>query len=166
VNNRQLAQIGLGLLGVWSLLSAVATFIQIGVVVGVSAARLGIAEVIPVALLLGISYLLVFHNAQVAAAIFPDVEANAGGAPTWDISRTLVALTGVLLLVDAAPGVLNTILNYFTAGAIDPALRGQLAGRLIGLLVPIAAGIYLIARPDRLLDYLQRPAPAEVPNSE
>ena len=165
MNHRQLAQIGLGLLGVWSLLTAVATFIQIGAIVGASGARLGAAEAIPVALLLGISYLLVFHNAQVAAAIFPNVEATPDDA-TYSISRTLVALTGVLLVVQAAPGVLNAVLAYFTVGAVNPTARGQLVARLVGLVVPLGAGIYLITRPERLLDYLERPLPEQAPTSE
>jgi len=165
VNYRQLAQVGLGLLGVWSLLTAVATFIQIGAVVGTSGARLGTAEAIPVALLLGISYLLVFHNTQVAAAIFPSVE-TAPDHATYAISRTLVALTGVLLLVQAVPSLLSTVLAYFTAGAVDPTMRPQILARVAGLLVPVGAGLYLITRPERLLDYLEDRAPEQAPSSE
>jgi hypothetical protein len=156
VNNRQLAQVGLGLLGVWALLAAVEAFVQIAAIVGASFARIGLAEVIPVGLLLGLSYLLIFHNAKVATAVFPDVEA-AVDRPAPDIARTLVALAGVMLLVQATPGAVNAILNLLSIGVTDPALRGQLVRRLVGAIVPIAAGIYLIARPQRLLEYLQRP---------
>lgn len=158
MNNRQLAQVGLGLLGVWALLAAVSTFMQIAAVIGASAARLALAEVLPVALMLGLSYVLLFHNAKVAMAIFPDVD----GAPdqaTHDISRTLVALTGVFFLIQAAPSALNGLLNLFTVSEVDPTLRGGMLRRLVGSFIPIAAGIYLIARPGRLLDYLQRPLP-------
>ena len=161
MNIRQLAQVGLGLLGVWALLTAVETFIQIAGIVGVSRAPLALAEVIPVGLMLGLSYLLIFHNAKVATAIFPDVEVATGHAPP-DFSRTLIALAGVLVLVQAAPITVNAILNYFSVGQTDPTLRGRLIERFVGSLVPIGAGIYLIARPERLLDYLQRPLPEQV----
>lgn len=167
MNIRQLAQVGLGLLGVWALLSAVATFIQIAAIVSTSVARLAIAEVLPVALLLSVSYLLIFHNTKVAAAIFPDVEGAADGASAQsDLALTLVALTGVFLLVQATPGALNAVLNIFTVGDIDPNLRGGLLRRFIGALIPIGAGIYLIVRPGRLLDFLQRSGPAEIALSE
>jgi hypothetical protein len=161
VNIRQVAQVGLGLLGVWALLTAVETFIQIAGVVGVSRAPLALAEVLPVTLMLGLSYLLIFHNAKAATAIFPDVEAATGPAPS-DFSRTLIALTGVMLLVQAAPTTVNAILNYFSVGQTDPTLRGRLVERFIGSLVPIGAGIYLIAHRERLLDYLQRALPEHV----
>ena len=159
MNIRQLAQVGLGLLGVWALLTAVAEFMQIAGIVGASLARLALAEVMPVGLMLGLSYLLIFHNTKVATAIFPDVEAATTDHAPADLSRTLVALTGVMLLVQAAPAVLNTILTYLAVGQSDPTLRGRLIPRFIGLLVPIGAGIYLITRPGRLIEYLQRPLP-------
>ena len=165
MNIRQLAQVGLGLLGVWALLVAAAEFIQIAAFVGVSFAPLALAEVIPVALMLGLSYLLIFHNAKVATAIFPDLEpATYHAAP--DLARTLVALTGVLLLVQAAPTAVNAILTVFSAGGPDPTLRGRLIQRFIGSLVPIGAGIYLITRPERLLEYLQRPMPEDAADVE
>jgi hypothetical protein len=157
VNIRQLAQVGLGLLGVWALLVAVAEFIQIAGFVGVSFAPLALAEVIPVALMLGLSYLLIFHNAKVATAIFPDVDTSTGQPPS-DVVRMLVVLTGVVLLVQGAPSAVNTILNFFSVGETDPTLRGRLIRTFIGSLVPIAAGIYLITRPERFLEYVQRPA--------
>lgn len=162
MSGRQLAEIGLGLLGVWALLSAVATFVQIAGVVGASLARVALAEVLPVALLLGLSYLLIFHNGKVATAIFPDVDTGSDArtdndAP--DLARTLVALMGVLLLVEATPSALNLVLNLISVGDADPAFRSQLRRRLLGALVPIAAGVYLIARPGRLIEYLRRPAP-------
>jgi hypothetical protein len=165
VNNRQLAQVGLGLLGVWALLSAVAVFVQIAGVVGVSFAPVALAEIIPVGLLLGLSYLLIFHNAKVATAIFPDVEATADHALP-DCARTLVALTGVLLLVQATPGAVNTILIFLSDREIDPTSRGQLIRRFIGSLVPIGSGIYLITRPGRFLEYLQRPLPEHTADLE
>ena len=160
MKNRQLAQVGLGLLGVWSLLSAVATFIQVGAIVGASLGRVALAVALPVALMLGISYLLIFHNAKVALAIFPEVEDGATLAEP-DFARTLVALTGVMLLVQAAPGALNALLTLLAVGQTDPSLRPGVVRRLIGLAVPVGAGVYLLTRPDRLLEYLNRPAAQE-----
>ena len=165
MNNRQLSQVGLGLLGVWALLSAVSAFIQIAAIVGTSTARLAAAEVIPVGLMLALSYLLIFHNAKVATAIFPDVEGAVDHAPP-DISRTLVALTGVMLLVQVMPALVNSVLVLISLGRFDPMLRAQVFRRLIGTLIPIGAGVYLIMRPDRLLEYLQRPLSQPVPSGE
>lgn len=157
MKNRQLAQVGLGLLGVWSLLSAVATFIQVGAIVGASLGRVALAVALPVALMLGLSYLLIFHNAKVALAIFPDVDDGAAQAEP-DFAKTLVALTGVMLLVQSTPSALNVFLTLVALDRTDPSLHGDVVRRLIGLLVPIAAGIYLLLRPGRLLEYLGRPA--------
>jgi hypothetical protein len=165
VNNRQLAQVGLGLLGVWAVLSAVAAFIQIAGVVGVSLPRLGFAEVVPVGLLLGLSYLLIFHNASVATAIFPSVDAADQHTPP-DFARTLIALTGVILLVQAAPSAVNTVLILLSVSEIDPPQRAELLRRLIGILVPIGSGIYLMTRPGRLLEYWQRASPEHIPSGE
>jgi hypothetical protein len=165
VNNRQLAQTGLGLLGVWALLSAAGTFIQIAAAVGMSFAPLALAEVIPVAILLSVSYLLIFHNAKVATAIFPDIDAPVERAPS-DVTLTLVALTGVLLLVQAAPSAANNILAFLSVGASDPGLRGQLIRRFIASLIPIGAGIYLITRPGRFVEFLQRPSPEHAADLE
>lgn len=158
MNNRQLAQIGLGLLGVWALLTAVAEFVQIVAVASASIAILTLAEIVPMGLLLGLSYVLVFHNAKVATAIFPDIDGIADAEP-HDLSRTLVALTGAMLLVRGTPSALNVILSYLSVDSIDPTLRGRIVRPLIGSLVPIGAGIYLIARPERLIAFLQRPSP-------
>ncbi|HEY8310284.1 MAG TPA: hypothetical protein VIG47_06995, partial [Gemmatimonadaceae bacterium] len=160
-----LAEVGLGLLGVWTLLSAVEAFIQIAAIVGASFAPLGIAEVIPVGLSLILSYLLIFHNAKVATAIFPDVEATTDVAAS-DVARTLVALTGVMLVVQAMPGAVNIVLNMLPIGGIEPRLRAELLNRSIRAAIPIAAGVYLIMRPGRLLEYLQRPLPEHNPSGE
>jgi hypothetical protein len=165
MNNRQLAQVGLGLLGVWALLNAVSAFIQIAALVGVSFPRLAVAEVVPVGLMLGLSYILIFHNAKVASAILPDVGGASEHVPS-DLARTLIALTGVLLLAEALPTVINTMLNYATVGATDAMLRPQLVRRFIGSLAPLGVGIYLIARPQRLLDYVQRPTAEYAANVE
>jgi hypothetical protein len=158
VNNRQLARVALGLLGIWGLLTAVAEFIQIAAVIGASATPVALAVVVPAAALLGLSYLLIFHNARVAMAMFPESEAAAEPLPA-DLARTLIALTGVVLVVQASPGAVNNILNLFIMGATESSLRAPLLRRLISSAVPIGAGWYLIARPGRLLEYLQRPLP-------
>jgi hypothetical protein len=159
MNNRQLAQVGLGLLGVWVLLTAITEFIQIAAVVSASIVALTLAEILPVGLMLGLSYLLIFHNARVTTAIFPDVDSTTD-ADGLTLSRALVALTGIMLLVRATPSALNIILAYMTADGIDPTMRGRVLRPLLGAALPIGVGIYLLTRPQRLIDYLERPAPA------
>ena len=128
-----------------------------------SIATVALAEVVPVGMLLGISYFLLFHNAKVATAIFPDVDATPDAAPR-DFSRTLVALTGVMLVVEWTPSAINTILSYLTVGGVDPSFHGRLVRPFIGAVLPIAAGIYLIMRPDRLIEFLNRPRSDGLPH--
>lgn len=165
MNHRQLAQVGLGLLGVWALLSAVETFIEFAALAGASIARVALAEVIPVALLLGLSYLLLFHNAQAAAALFPNVDASAEEVPPG-LARTLIALMGVFLLIQATPTALNVVLNYFFAADVDLAARRTLIPRLLTSFIPIVASCYLVARPGRLLEFLERPPAGVVATEE
>lgn len=165
MNYRQLAQVGLGLLGVWALLDAAALFVQIAGVVGGSLAPLVLAEIIPVVLLLGFSYLLIFHNAKVAAAIFPEAAGASDPAPS-DLARVLVALTGVLLLVRAAPLAINGILTLLSLSDAEPTARGDVVGRTVATLIPIGVGIYLLARPSRFLEFLDRPMTAPTAESD
>jgi hypothetical protein len=165
VNNRQLARVGLGLLGIWAMLTATTLFIQIAGVVGGALAPLVLAEIIPVALLLGLSYLLIFHNARVASAIFPDVQDANTGVPS-DLARTLVALTGVLILVGAAPVVVNAALTLLTLNDAEPTARGEVLRRLAGSAIPVGAGIYLIMHPSKFLDFLDPPTAESATESE
>ena len=71
VNSRQLAHVGLGLIGVWALLTALNGLMMLSAVVG-SGEPPGpvlVSVGVPFALILGLSYVLVFHNAKLAEAI-------------------------------------------------------------------------------------------------
>ena len=161
MNSRQLAQVGLGLIGVWALLDALNGFMTFAAIFGQESTGAVLISIgLPVALLLGLSYLLVFHNSQLATAISPDAGATIDGSP--DLARTLVVLLGVMLVVEAIPGTLNAVLAYLAAGEYPNMTdrAGPLRG-FIGHVVQIVIAIYLIRRPERLLDYVRRTRPAE-----
>jgi hypothetical protein len=157
VNSRQLAQVGLGLIGVWALLIALQGFMTLAVVAGASLGPMLLSIAAPVALLLGLSYVLVFHNGQLVAAIAPDdAAAREHGAP--DLPRILVVLLGVLLLVQAIPGATSALLGLFAASEF-PTMpsRARPVRLFIGSGVQLAIALFLIMRPQRLLDYVRRP---------
>lgn len=161
MNNRQLAQVGLGLIGVWALLDALSIFSTIAFAgaAGPHGSDL-LVVAIPLALLLGLSYVLVFRGAQLAATIAP-VAPDAGAAREHgavDISRTLVVLLGVMLFVQAAPLMVNAVLAFFAAGEFpDASSRAGPFRGFIGLGVQVAIALFLIMRPERLLAYVHRP---------
>jgi hypothetical protein len=161
VNSRQLARVGLGLIGVLALVDALNGFMTFAAIFGrESTGAVLISIGLPVLLLLGLSYVLVFHNAQLAAAISPDAGATIDGSP--DLARVLIVLLGVFLLVQAIPGTLNTLLAYLAAGEF-PQVGNRAAPMrsFIGHVVQIAIALWLIMRPERILDYVLRPRPAE-----
>ena len=102
MNSRQLAQVGLGLIGVWALLIALQGFMTLAVVAGAS--------------------------------------------------------LGVLLLVQAIPGAISALLGFFAAGELPtmPSRAGPVRF-FIGSAVQPAIALFLIMRPQRLLDYVRRP---------
>jgi hypothetical protein len=158
MNSRQLAQVGLGLIGVWALLDALRVFSGIAFMGDAGPRGAAVLVVaVPLALLLGLSYVLVFRSAQLAATIAPDVGAtNEHG--TQDLARILVALLGVLLLVQAAPVTINAVLNFLVAGEYpDASSRAGPLRSFIGSGVQLAIALFLIMRPQRLLDYVRRP---------
>ena len=163
MNSRQLARLGLGLIGVWALLDALTLFTQIASNLESLGSEFLFVAAVPVVLLLGLSYVLVFHSAGLAATIAPDAdEGAASDHGTPDLARILVALLGVMLLVQAIPRTLNLILAFFAAGEfpVAPNLVRPI-GNFIGDAVQVAIAIYLIMRPDRLVEYLRRPRPAQ-----
>jgi hypothetical protein len=167
VKVRQLAQTALGFLGVWALLDAVNGFMVVAEALGPGAGdspgSVALVVGFPALLLLGLSYILVFHNAQLAAVIAPDAEASlARGTP--NIARLLVALLGSMVLLQTLPRVVNLILNLFVAaGDPDIIQGGALRRALISTGVEVACALYLIMRPERFLAFLDRarPEPAD-----
>ena len=163
MKTRQLAELGLGLLGVWALLYALMIFMSVASMAlfqgGGAVGSVLLAEGVPTALLLGISYLLTFHNAQVATAIFPDLGTTSEeGSP--DLARMLVAVVGVLLLGQAIPGTISSFFNFFAIREFPgESLRAQLIPRFFASGVQAAFALYLIVRPEKLLAYLRRPPP-------
>ena len=163
MNGRQLAQIALGSLGVWALLDAVNWFMVIAEALapgsGGAPGTVALVIGVPTLLLLGLSYVLVFHNAQLAAALAPAADATIErGTP--DIARLLVALVGAVILLQASPRFINLILNFFAAaGDPDIVQGGALRRALIGTGIELACALYLVMRPERFLDFLNRPRP-------
>lgn len=161
MNSRQLAQVGLGLIGVSALLDALRIFWTIAFA-GDSIPR-GSAIVVvavPLALLLGLSYVLVFRSAQLAATIAPDVEGTEEHGAS-DLPRILVVLLGVMLLVQAAPVTINSILAFFAAGEYPGTPRAGEFRAFVGYGVQVAIALFLIMRPERLLAYVRRPVPEQ-----
>jgi hypothetical protein len=163
MNSRQLAQVGLGLIGVWALLIALQGFMTLAVVAGASLGPMLLSIAVPVALLLALSYVLVFHNGQLVAAIAPDVRATSEHA-TPDLPRILVVLLGVLLLVQAIPGAISGLLAVLAAGEFPtmPSRAGPVRF-FISSGLQLAIALFLIMRPERLLDFVRRPASREIP---
>jgi hypothetical protein len=161
VTGRQLAQIALGIFGVWALLDAVNVFSALGDAFAVSGGQpLGAAVVVivlPLLLLLGLSYVLVFHNAQLAKAIAPSVD-DAIGAGSPDFARLLVALLGAMIILQTLPSAVNLLLNAVVAAA-DPNSqeKGPLLRRIVGIAVELGCALYLVMRPERFLAFLNRP---------
>lgn len=164
VNGRQLAQIALGSLGVWALLEAVAIIASFFETVAASGGVSGAALIVgvPTLILLGLSYVLVFHNAQLARALAPD-DAAAVGLGTPDIARLLVALLGAMTVLQVLPRCVNLVLNIFAAaGDPDAVHGGGLYRALIGTGIELACALYLVMRPERFLAFLNRPRPDAV----
>jgi hypothetical protein len=161
VNSRQVAQVGIGLLGVWALLLAVSGFMNALLLGSVSGAPSFLTVGLPLLLMLALSYMLVFHSGQLASIIAPDVDAMTEQIST-DVARTLVALVGVMLFVQTIPATVSTLLTLFvfrTDIRASSSSGGMLARRVIDSGIETALALYLIMRPDRLLDYLRRSQP-------
>lgn len=164
VNSRQLAQVGLGLIGVLALvyaLNGLSTMAAMAVASQEPAFAFVVAA-LPLAALAALSYVLVFHNVQIAAAIAPHTKATSeSGTP--DVGRILVVLLGVFLLVEAIPGALNAALTLRDLAEFGGSSRTAVTAHLLSVVIQIAIALYLIVRPERLLDYVQRPLaqPAE-----
>lgn len=170
MKDRQLAQTALGFLGVWALLDAVNGFTAVAEALapgaGASLASVALVVGLPSLLLLGLSYILVFHNAKLAVVIAPDAEA-ALGRGTPNLARLLVALLGSMLLLQTLPRVVNLILNLFVAaGDPDIIQGGALRRALISTGVEVACALYLIVRPERFLAFLDRPRAESADSAE
>jgi hypothetical protein len=162
VNSRQLAHVGIGLIGVWALLTALSGLMMLSAVVG-SGEPPGpvlVSVGVPFALILGLSYVLVFHNAKLAEAIAPATVSDSPQGAT-DLARVLVVLLGVHLLVVAIPSVLNHVLTFLAAGEFRDPSSGGPVRYFIGSVVQVVLAVYLIVRPDRLLEFVRRPVPAQ-----
>lgn len=167
MNARQLAQVGLGVLGVWTLVTAVGIvagfFESIAVAEGSVSGVAFLVVGMPAVILFGLSYVLVFHNAQLAAAITPTDAAIDHATP--GLARLLVALTGVIVVLESSPRFVNLVLNIFAVADDPEAVHGgALARGLISTSIELACALYLVLRPERFLAFLNRhrTAPVEV----
>lgn len=157
MNSRYLGRLGLALIGVYAFviaLSGLTTLVAVASV-GLRFSSFAIAAV-PMALIAVLSYMLVFHNDRVSAAILPDSDA-AGEAGSSDLPRLLVVLVGTLVLIQSIPEALSTVLAYRAAAQFGASPRDGVVGRLVGSAVQVAIALYLIVRPQRLLDFARRP---------
>jgi hypothetical protein len=159
MNARRLAQVGIGLIGVWLVGQALMLFVTFASMGAMPGREFALSAGVPFVLMLAFSYLLVFHNASLARAIAPDPAANidSGGA---DIARVLFALLGVLLVSEAIPSMLNSLAAMAMSANQEYSSVTQRAGPIRSLLasaVKGAIGWYLIANPGRLIEIVKRP---------
>lgn len=163
MNVRQLAQVGIGLIGVWALVGAVETFAAV-VFVARSGGPAMLAASASTVLLFGLSYLLVFRSAGIAAVIAPDVDADvdadsASASASPELERTLIRVAAVLLLGLGVPGIVTGLLTFATTrGLTDAGASGIALRRFAGSAAQVAFALYLIARPERLLELAKRSA--------
>ena len=159
MTNRQLAQVGLGLIGVWALVDALKIFSTIALM-GAAGPRITEMFVlaIPMALLLAFSYVLVFRSGQLVSAIAPDAQDATEHSPP-DTPRVLVVLLGVWLLTQALPLMSNVILAFLAAGEYPSTGQTVMLRGSLGSVLQIAIGLFLIMKPERLLEYVRRPQP-------
>jgi hypothetical protein len=164
---RQAAQIALGITGIWALIYALSGFAGIAAfVMFQGSAGLGTAmlQVAPSAVLLVLGYALVFHNAQAASVIFP-VFGPASNDPLPDMSRLLVALTGVLIFGSSLAGLVGGLMSLLATAALPRGIaRPSQIQTFTGRVVEAGFGLFLIMRPQWLLDYLR--ANEQMPSTE
>ncbi len=160
VNARRLAQVGLGLIGIWLLAQILTMFATIARIGGAAGGGVFLfAAGIPFILMLGFSYVLVFHNASLARAIAPDPAAAIESNGT-DLARVLFALMGVVVLSEAIPAVVSLLValaisasqEYSSVNERVAPVRALFAAAVKG-----GIGWYLIAKPERLLEIVRRP---------
>jgi hypothetical protein len=165
MSSRQIAQLALGITGIWALIYALSGFMGLASLLAfqgreaLGAALLGVG---PAAALFLVGYLLVFHNAPAARLIFPDFS-DDDGLPSTEVSRLLVGLTGILVVGSAIPSLVSGVLGFAVAARLTGGgPRPSLVQGLMGRLVQTAFGVFLIMQPQLVLDFLNRP-PRESP---
>ncbi len=166
MTNRQLAQVGLGLIGVWALIDVLKLFAGIASMADAVPRGSAILVVaVPLFHLLGASYVLVFRSSSLTAAIAPEGHAATQHGAT-DFSRTLVVLIGVLLLVQSLPILINIALAFLAAGEFpEGAPNSGLLRNFVSTGVQFAIASFLILRPERLLATIARTPSREAPQS-
>ena len=164
-----LSQLGVGLLGVWAFVQGLLVFPTLSSLAatmsgdrGPSAAIFSI--ILPFVLLLGLSYLLVFHSAAVARRVFPSFETGPAGR-ALDLQPILVGLAGVFIVVAALPGLVRVVPGFRLATSY-----GTPDWRQTRLLVAhgaqVVVGLYLLLRPTALLRLWQIPEGATPPSRD
>jgi len=112
MNIRATSQVGIGLLGVWAFIEALLVFPRFASVATFLSEQQGapaalIAMLGPFFLLLGLSYLLVFHTAAVARRLFGRLELEEPAGPAGDLGPVLVGLLGIFFLLGSLPGLVQ-----------------------------------------------------------
>lgn len=158
MNARATSQVGIGLLGIWAFIEALLIFPRYASVTTFLSEQHGalaalIAMVGPFFLLLGLSYLLVFHTAAVARRLFGRLELEPEG-PANDLGPVLVGLLGIFFLLGALPGLVQ-------AWVVTTDLPGELRLKVQAVSITQAAvGLLMILRPAILLRLWQSRGPA------
>jgi hypothetical protein len=157
MNPRTLSQLGLGLLGIWALIEALALFPQVAPLASMvtntgGAQALVFGIILPVALLFGLSYLLVFHSEVVSRRVFREFDPSPSD-PSVLQARVAVGLLGVLILALAIPHLVASLILF-----ADERMAASVPLReVISYAVQTALALFLIVRPEALLGFWSTP---------
>jgi len=162
VNAQAIAQLGVGLLGVWAFIEALLVFPRVATAAPFQYALHGAwgafaAMALPFVLLLALSYLLVFHAAAVARRVLSTLDLESTG-PLPDVACVLVGLAGVFVLLNSLPGLVQAWMVR-SGFEVPAAIRLRV---WVASLVQAGVGLFLILRPG-ILVALWRPQRAVPP---
>jgi hypothetical protein len=157
MNPRTMSQLGLGLLGIWALIEALALFPQLAPLASMvnntaGSRTLAFGIVIPVALLFGLSYLLVFHSDVVSRRLFPGFDSSPSDSSVLQ-TRIALGLLGMLVLALAIPHLVASFLVLLA----ERAAAGPILREVVAYVVQTALAVFLIARPEVLVGFWSGP---------
>jgi hypothetical protein len=156
MNARAQGELAVGLLGVWAMIQAVATLANALVVMTSfrgdgPASGLMWALNVPSALMLGVGYLMVRHNAAVMTFLFPHVSRVAEG-DALEPAIVLVGCLGLWIVASAVPSLVRTLLMFVPESQIGSAMtRASNQRTAAGYGVQAAFGLFMVFRPRRVL---------------
>jgi hypothetical protein len=158
MNAQGIGQLGIGLLGVWAFIQALLVFPRVAATATFLSAQHGayaalIAMALPFVLLLGLSYVLVFHAAGVARRVLSPLELEQAGPPA-DLGRVLVGLVGVFIFTGSLPSLVQV---WVLAPDMAAPLRLQV---WVASLAQATVGLVMVLWPVTLVNLWKSRGPA------